>query len=257
MILPCCYQQCLVELMKWWMIVMKYEGECIRNMDWVKSYKNFVRSEKTTDITLLLPTIFYWINETMNEIDEVWRWMYWKYGMSPIVQKLHSVEKRTALTLLLPTMFDWINKTMNGSDEIWRRVHQKYGMSWIVKKNWYGYGHFGWMCFQIWPKPLPMVSVWEHRKNIEKASKTIIFQKKEQLNNFIYFLCILDFLFDLTYLRLEKVLAPNLWALLRCEDEKLSFWTNTKNTRHRTGTHFKTQLFIYLKVKYPSTQYKA
>ena len=37
MLLPCCYQQFSIGLMKKWMIGMKYEVECIKNMELVKS----------------------------------------------------------------------------------------------------------------------------------------------------------------------------------------------------------------------------
>ena len=40
LLLPLCYQRCLIEFMKQWMRLMKYEGECIKNMEWVESYQN-------------------------------------------------------------------------------------------------------------------------------------------------------------------------------------------------------------------------
>ena len=39
----CCYRQCLNELTKQWMIVMKYEGECIENIQQVESYKHYIQ----------------------------------------------------------------------------------------------------------------------------------------------------------------------------------------------------------------------
>ena len=33
----------------------------------------------------MLPTIFDWTDERMNESDEVWKWVYQKYAMSQIV----------------------------------------------------------------------------------------------------------------------------------------------------------------------------
>ena len=88
---------------------------------------------------LLLPC-YYW----KCSIESTKKWMRvmtyegeWikKYGMSRIIQKLHSIErKKTALTLLLPTVLDLIIKTTNDSDEAWRLLHQKYGMSRIIRK---------------------------------------------------------------------------------------------------------------------------
>ena len=90
-ILPWFYQQCLVESTKKWIIVMKYEGECIKNMEWVESYENFIQ-QKTAALTFLLPTIFFWIDKIMNDSDEVWRWLHEKYGMSRIIQNVHSIK---------------------------------------------------------------------------------------------------------------------------------------------------------------------
>ena len=87
----------------------------------------------TAGITLLLLTMFYWINKRINESDEVWRWVNLKYGMSWIIQKLHSTKKITSLTSLLLTMFNWTGKTVNESDEVWRWLHRKYGMSRIIR----------------------------------------------------------------------------------------------------------------------------
>ena len=39
------------------MWVMKYECECIKNMEWVESYKYCINSKQTTALTLLLPTM--------------------------------------------------------------------------------------------------------------------------------------------------------------------------------------------------------
>ena len=56
---------------------MKYECDCIKNMECVKFYENCIQSEKN-DITLLLPTMFGWIDKRMNDSDEVWRRMHQK-----------------------------------------------------------------------------------------------------------------------------------------------------------------------------------
>ena len=96
------------------MLVMNYKFECIKNMEYAESLKNCIQSGKTNALTL---------KKTMNEIDEVWMWVYQKYGMSRIIQKTALNQGETALTFLLPSVFYWIDKTMNGSDEIWRWVH--------------------------------------------------------------------------------------------------------------------------------------
>ena len=47
LVLPCCSRQCLIELTKKWMSVMKYECQCIKNMELVKSYRHlFSRNQK-------------------------------------------------------------------------------------------------------------------------------------------------------------------------------------------------------------------
>ena len=43
MTLPCCYPKCLMESMKQLIIVMNYEGECIKNVGLFKSYKSCIR----------------------------------------------------------------------------------------------------------------------------------------------------------------------------------------------------------------------
>ena len=86
--LPCCYRWCLIELMKKWMGVMHYEGECIETMECVKSYENCGKLKQTNELNLMFPTMLYWIGEKMNDIDDVWRWVHQNYGMSWIVQKL-------------------------------------------------------------------------------------------------------------------------------------------------------------------------
>ena len=58
------------------MLVIQYEVDC----------KNALNL-KPANLTFLLPTMFHWINETMNHSDEVWRWVNQKYGMSRIIQK--------------------------------------------------------------------------------------------------------------------------------------------------------------------------
>ena len=50
-------------------------------------YKN-IQSILTTALTFLLPMIFYWIDKTLNESDEVCGWVNEKHGMSWIIQKI-------------------------------------------------------------------------------------------------------------------------------------------------------------------------
>ena len=49
----------------------------------------------------------------MNESDEVWRLVHWKFEMNQIAQKLHSI-KPTDIILLSSTMFDWIDGIKDG-----------------------------------------------------------------------------------------------------------------------------------------------
>ena len=73
------------------MWVMKYEFDCIKNMELVESYEKKFQSKQTTSLNFLLPVMFDWIGKTMNESDEVWRWLHQKYGMSQIIQIFHSI----------------------------------------------------------------------------------------------------------------------------------------------------------------------
>ena len=50
------------------MIVMKYEGVCIKNMLLVKSYENFIQSGGGS-LTLLLPMVFDLIEKRINSSD--------------------------------------------------------------------------------------------------------------------------------------------------------------------------------------------
>ena len=93
-------------------------------------------------LTLLLPTIFDWIEERMNWSNDVqWNqqndeWDLWsiKVGAAKICNKLNHAkitfnQKTTALTLILTTVLDWIDKGMNDGDAVWRWVHRK--NSWV------------------------------------------------------------------------------------------------------------------------------
>ena len=132
LMLPFCSRRCSIISTKQWMWVMKYEYECIKNMEWVESYGNYIQLKQTTAITSLLLTMVDWINKTMNASDELWRWVHQNYGMSWILNKLYSIETEKYLTSLLPTMVSWIDKTMNDSDEVWIFVHQNHGTSQII-----------------------------------------------------------------------------------------------------------------------------
>ena len=59
-----------------WMRLMKYEGECIKNMEWVESYKIVFDWEKLTVSTVMLPTMSDWFDDTINDIDTVRMWVH-------------------------------------------------------------------------------------------------------------------------------------------------------------------------------------
>ena len=75
------------------------------------------------------------------------------------------------------------------------------------------------------------------------------FRNGEVLNIYIYIyidIYLIDvriYYFGSTHTQGPAYIFPwDLWSLLRCKKGKWSFWKNTKNTRHKTGTHFKIQL---------------
>ena len=74
------------------MWVVKYECECIKNMEWFKSYENYIHSKQITGIDSLFPEMVDWIDETMNVSDELWMWVHKNYGMISIIQTLHSTK---------------------------------------------------------------------------------------------------------------------------------------------------------------------
>ena len=94
------------------MILMMYEGECIKNVELVKLYKHYIQLEKITARTLLLLMLLYWIYVTMNDSDEVWRWVHQKYVIIPIVQKLHSTGKYICSYLAVANDI-WLNWCKN------------------------------------------------------------------------------------------------------------------------------------------------
>ena len=71
------------------MWVMKYECEGIKNMKWIESYVIFINLEQKNAPTLLFQKIFDFIKETMNEGDEVWKWVHKNYEMSQIIRKFN------------------------------------------------------------------------------------------------------------------------------------------------------------------------
>ena len=68
----------------------------------MKVGETIVFNTKIAAFTFLFSTMFDWIKEMINESDEVWRWLHWKYGMSQIVQNLHSIKKN-----ILPCCCEW------------------------------------------------------------------------------------------------------------------------------------------------------
>ena len=63
-------------------------------MEWVKTYVNCIHLKQITTTTFLLQTMCNRIDKTMNTSDEVWMWVYQKYGMSQIIWKLYSVKTK-------------------------------------------------------------------------------------------------------------------------------------------------------------------
>ena len=61
-----CYWKWSIESTKQWMWMMKYECECIKNMEWFESCRNYIHSKQKTALTLLFQTMVDWIDETMN-----------------------------------------------------------------------------------------------------------------------------------------------------------------------------------------------
>ena len=68
------------------MRVMKYEGDCIKKYVMSRIVQNYIGSKKKTALTLLLPIMFDWIDNAMNDSDEVWRYVHQRYVMSQIIQ---------------------------------------------------------------------------------------------------------------------------------------------------------------------------
>ena len=50
------------------MWVIKYEYECIKNMEWLKAYKICINTKQTIYITLMLPFMINQIDEMMDLI---------------------------------------------------------------------------------------------------------------------------------------------------------------------------------------------
>ena len=70
------------------MILMKYEVECIKNIEWVEWYEIVFNGGGGATIFMLLMVIDL-IYGTMNETDEDRMWMHQKYGICRIIQNLH------------------------------------------------------------------------------------------------------------------------------------------------------------------------
>ena len=92
--LPHCSRQCSVESTKQWILVINYEGDYIKTMEWVDSYVNFIDLKQTNALTSILLTVFDWIDKTMNESDEEWRWVHQNYGTIWIIHKLYLFETK-------------------------------------------------------------------------------------------------------------------------------------------------------------------
>ena len=87
--LPQCSQRCSIKPTKQLTWVMNDERQFIKTMEHVESYINCVKSKQANTLYLLFTMVFDSIAETMNESDEVWRWVHQNYGMSKIIKKLY------------------------------------------------------------------------------------------------------------------------------------------------------------------------
>ena len=87
-----------------------------------------------TALTLLLPKFFTWIDKTINESDEVWRWVHWKYVISQIIWKLHAIVKNNLSYLVVTNDIKLNQQKMNESDTVRSWVHQTYVMICIIVK---------------------------------------------------------------------------------------------------------------------------
>ena len=112
---------------------MKYECECIKNIEWFKSYKNFIQPKQTTDLASLSLVMVNLIDETMNFSDEVWMWVHQKCGIIQIVKKLYSIESNNCYYLIVSEdgQFNWRNNkcewwSMNvRASKIWNESNPK------------------------------------------------------------------------------------------------------------------------------------
>ena len=64
-------KKCSIESTEKLMWVMKYEGECIKNMECVELYGMFIKLKLINELTLLSPTVFDWTKETMSMSDDL------------------------------------------------------------------------------------------------------------------------------------------------------------------------------------------
>ena len=96
--------------------MMKYEGECIKIMKWVKLYKNYNKLVWENSSTFLILMMFDWTNKTMKDSYEVWRWVHLKYGTGWIVQILNSIKTKNS-SYLAVTNKAWLN--LQNNDWMW------------------------------------------------------------------------------------------------------------------------------------------
>ena len=94
MILPCCYQQFLIESRKQWMRVMNYKGDCTKNTEHVESYDNCIQQEKCSYFAV---TNALWLNRQNDE----WEW----WSMKVSVSKIWNESNRTKITRWIWTLF--------------------------------------------------------------------------------------------------------------------------------------------------------
>ena len=102
----------MVEYTKQWMRVTKYDGECIKNMEWSKSYKILFSRNKQMHLSCcsqrcLIESMNQWMivmkceGECIKNIE--WVELY---------KKCTHLKQTNALTYMFPTMVDWIDETI-------------------------------------------------------------------------------------------------------------------------------------------------
>ena len=106
-----CYQICYIESKKNWMIVIKFEGECIKTIEWFKLYINCIKPNKKTTY-LAVPN-----DVRLNRRNNKWDWWSIKVstpnnGMLLVFHNCINTKQTNTLALMFPMMVDWIEKKL-------------------------------------------------------------------------------------------------------------------------------------------------